>query len=164
MNSIPLWLQIVGIIVALTTGIAGTALGIINLVLRLRDVRPRLLVEAKTEPTHDNKKRLVLVVRNKGRVSVTVDGLYCRIAYPPNGEREVHFPEIISNRNIPFRLEPGDRERFEVLLPFMFARLDAMGFEGVLDITIIVVDGVNNHYEAKPFSVNLENRPEPDRP
>ncbi len=56
----------------------------------------------------------------------------------------------------------GFRERFEVLLPFMFARLDAMGFEGLLDVTTTAVDGVNNRYEAKPFSVNLENRPEPD--
>jgi len=162
MSSVPSWLQIVGLIVALATGIAGTVLGIINLVLRLRDARPRLLVEAKIEPAPDNKKRLALVVRNKGRVTVTVDDLYLRMAHSTDGEREVRIPEIISNQNIPFRLEPGDRERFEVPLPFMFARLDAMGFEGLLDVTTTVVDGVSNRYEAKPFSVNLEDRPKPN--
>ncbi len=80
------------------------------------------------------------------------------MAHPTDGEREVRIPEIFGHRKIPFRLEPSDRERLEVALPFMFMRLDHMGFKGQLDATATVVDGLGNCYEAKPFRVDLRNR------
>jgi hypothetical protein len=159
MDTLPLWLQIAGLVVALVSGVAGTVLGIINLVLRVRDTKPRLLVEAHVEPYRDNQKQLAIIVRNNGRVPVMVDDLYFTAAHPAVGERDVRIPETYGDREIPFRLVPSERARFDVMVPFMIVRLHYLDFKGELDVIATVIDGLGNRYEASPFKVDLTDPP-----
>ena len=102
------------------------------------------------------------VVRNKGRVSVTVDDLFLKVAHPTQGKREARIPEIYGDRDLPFRLEPVDRIRFTVALPLMFARLEHTGFEGLVKATATVVDGLGNRYETNAVDVDLSKQPPPE--
>ena len=45
MNTLPLWLQIIGIVVGMATGIVGTVLGVLNVIWRRRDRQSRVKIE-----------------------------------------------------------------------------------------------------------------------
>ena len=45
MNTLPLWLQITGIVVGVVTGILGTVLGILNVIWRRRDIQSRMNID-----------------------------------------------------------------------------------------------------------------------
>jgi hypothetical protein len=54
-TSLPLGLQVTGIVVGILAGTAGTLLGVLNQVLRRHDTKPDLPVEAKVEPISATK-------------------------------------------------------------------------------------------------------------
>jgi hypothetical protein len=158
-----LWLQDAALIVAIITGIAGTVLGGLNLWLRIRESRPRLLVATDLEPTREDgetKYRLVIVVRNRSHVPVLVDRLYFESPHPTQGMIEIQVPETYGQRKIPFWLEPSDREGFQVMTEFMFHRMERKGFEGRFRATGTVVDGGGNRYRSNPFDVDLSDPPQ----
>jgi hypothetical protein len=151
MNTLPLWLQITGLVVAALSGIVGTVLGVLNMFLRWRDTRPRLVLEAKEEPT-EHRQDLELIVRNKGRVAVSVVDLYLKITHPTKGGIDEHDPFISSREEFPFRLEPGDQERFVVELSIMSWQSERRGLEDHHTVVATVVDGLNNRYASKSHS------------
>jgi hypothetical protein len=154
MGVLPLWLQIAGVI----GGIVGTVLGVINLWLRIRENQPRLAVVTELEPTREDdetKYRLVVTVRNQSHVPVLVDRLYFEGPHPSQGMSDIRVPETYSGREIPFWLEPGDRERFQIMAGFMFHRMGMKGFEGVPRVTATVIDGGGNRYRSNPFDMNM---------
>jgi hypothetical protein len=160
---LPPWLQIAGGV----GGIAGTLLGLINLWLRIREKQPRLSVVTELEPTREDdeiKYRLVVVVRNRASIPVLVDRLYFEAPHPTQGMREIRVPETDGGREIPFWLEPEDRERFQVMTEFMFQRMARKGFEGHVRVIATVVDGGGNRYRSNPVDVDLSDlsRPLPD--
>jgi hypothetical protein len=149
---VPPWLQILGV----AGGIVGTLLGIINLLLRIRENKPRLSVASELEPTRENDElryRFIVTIRNRSHVPVLVDHLYFEAPHPTQGMSEVRVPETYGGRNIPFWLEPRDRERFEVMTEFMRERMKKRGFEGVPRVTATVIDGGGNRYRSKPIAV-----------
>jgi hypothetical protein len=159
MNTLPLWLQIAGVL----GGIAGTVLGLVNLVLRFRENQPRLKVTSEREPTQEDgetKYRLVVTVRNRSHFPVLVDRLYFEAPHPTQGMSEIQVPETYGGRNIPFWLEPRDRERFEVMTEFMFARMEKKGFDGLLRVTPTVTDGGGNRYKSNPLDMDMSDPPQ----
>jgi hypothetical protein len=98
-NTLPLWLQITGLAVGAVTGVAGIVLSVLNVIWRRRDTQPRLLVEANVKPA--SRQRLELIVRNKGRVIVTVAGLRLKITHPDEGSIDAKDPYVISGRGVP---------------------------------------------------------------
>jgi hypothetical protein len=154
MGVLPLWLQIAGVI----GGIVGTVLGAINLWLRVRENQPRLAVVTELEPTREEdetKYRLVVTVRNRSHVPVLVDRLYFEGPHPSQGMSDIRVPETYSGREIPFWLEPRDRERFQIMAEFMFHRMGMRGFEGVPRVTATVIDGSGNRYRSNPFDMDM---------
>lgn len=154
MGVLPLWLQIAGVI----GGIVGTVLGAINLWLRIRENQPRLAVVTELEPTREDdetKYRLGVTVRNQSHVPVLVDRLYFEGPHPSQGMSDIRVPETYSGREIPFWLEPGDRERFQIMAGFMFHRMGMKGFEGVPRVTATVIDGGGNRYRSNPFDMDM---------
>jgi hypothetical protein len=157
---LPPWLQIAGGV----GGIAGTVLGVVNLWLRIRENQPRLSVAASLEPTQEDgetKYRLVITVRNRSHVPVLVDRLYFEAPHPTQGVSEIRVPEAYGKRQVPFWLEPRDRERFEVMTQFMFLRMEKKGFGGMFHVTATVIDGGGNRYRSNPFAVDISDSPQP---
>jgi len=157
---IPPWLQIAGVV----GGLVGTGLGLVNLYLRIREKRPRLSVMAEQESMQEDgetKYRLVVVVRNRASIPVLVDSLYFEAPRPRQGMSEIRVRETYGGREIPFWLEPGDRERFQVMTEFMFHRMVRKGFEGRVWVTATVVDGGGNRYRSNPLDVDLSDLPRP---
>jgi hypothetical protein len=145
-------------------GIVGTALGVINLWLRIREKQPRLSVVAEQEPTREDgeiKYRFIVVVRNRASIPVLIDRLYFEAPHPTQGMSEIRVPETYGGRELPFWLEPGDRERFQVMTGFMFHRMVFKGFEGRVWVTATVVDGGGNRYRSAPLAVDLSGHPRP---
>ena len=159
MSVLPPWLQIAGGV----GGIAGTVLGAVNLWLRIREHQPRLSVATELEPRQEDdqtKYRLVVTVRNLSHGPVLVDRLYFEAPHPSQGMSEIRVPEAYGGREIPFWLEPRDRERFEVMTQFMFHRMKKRGFDGMLHVMATVIDGGGNRYRSNPFPMGMSDPPQ----
>jgi hypothetical protein len=151
LSTLPLWLQIIGFVVAVLSGIVGTVLGVLNLLLRWRDAMPRLSVEAKADP--DYRRKLELVVRNKGRVAAKVSNLGARITHPTED------PLTWRSSEPPYRLEPGDLRKVSMDLPLISSGLvkaRPIGDEHTVIVT--VEDGLGNQHESNPVRTNLWTR------
>jgi hypothetical protein len=155
MNTLPLWLQITGIVVGVVTGIVGTVLGILNLMWRWREGRPDLAVHWEEERYPDDTKRTWIVVRNQGRVAVSIVDIFFKSVRPGEGEIISRSGLFGGLRQPPFRLEPRNRELIDVAPPFLFPQLNP----GIYDVVATVVDGLGNHYEADKLRLDLSDRP-----
>jgi|SRR5215218_2931034 hypothetical protein len=156
MNTLPLWLQITGILVGTVAGIAGIVLGILNLFLRRQDTKPRLSVEAKVE-SH-RRQWLELVVRNKGRVAVTVSDLSARMTHPTEDIHPSTVRPHYRSFTPPYRLESGDRQEVSIQLPLISSGPSgpkARPIEDQHTVIVTVEDGLGNHYESKPVRTDL---------
>jgi hypothetical protein len=150
LSTLPLWQQIIGLVVAVASGIVGTVLGVLNLLLRRRDTKPRLSVEAKADP--DYRQKLELVVRNKGRVAARVSNLGARITHPTEDPLTWRSPEPT------YRLEPGDLREESVDLPFISTGPKARPIGDEHTVIVTVEDGLGNQHESNPVRTDLWTR------
>ena len=158
MNTLPLWLQITGIVVGVVTGIIGTVLGILNVVWRRQEAEPDLTVSWEEERYADDTRRAWIVVRNKGHVAVPITDVFFRLTEPSEGEIISRAGLIGVGGELPFRLEPRDRKLIDLTPPFLYALLKP----AIYDVVATVVDGLGNHYEAEAFLLNNLSDPSSD--
>ena len=164
MTTLPLWLpvaeaargtitltplQIVGLLVAIVTGITGAVLGINNEIRRRRENKPDVVVRWEEEQYTDDARRSWIVVTNQGHVAVTIVYAFLKITNSSGEETTSRRGTNEIHKEIPLRLEPRDQKIIHVTPPFMFVRLET----GEYAVVVTMVDGLGNHFDSVPFAV-----------
>jgi hypothetical protein len=152
MTTLPLWLQITGILMAglgSIAGVTGAVLGIRSEMRRRREAEPDVMVRWEEQQYSDDTRRSWIVLTNQGHVAVTIVDAFLKIMDSSEVETMSRRGTSGIHRELPLRLEPRDQKIIHTTPHFMFALLEP----GEYVVVVTMVDGVGNHYDSAPFAV-----------
>jgi hypothetical protein len=152
MTTLPLWLQITGIIMAAMgsiAGVTGAVLGIRSERRRRQEAQPDVTVRWEEEQYSDDARRAWIAVTNQGHVAVSIRDAFLKITDPSGLETTLRRGLMGGRGALPFRLEPRDQKIIYMTPPLMFSGLSP----GEHTVVVTMVDGLGNHYDSVPFTV-----------